>query len=129
MTQQTAACLVIHLDPAEVAAIYPGNAVVAGEPFVQERVVSRQQVEHVPVASDLRLEKEGRFGGHCRLGVFVELHEPLGVRDVALDVADGEPLLHEVGHPAGGTWVGQQAVGLLGQHGRVAQPTRFSPLE
>ena len=47
--QQPAARILGHRDTAEVAAVHVRNAVVLGQPLVDERVVGRQQIEDVAI--------------------------------------------------------------------------------
>ena len=58
MADQPASPVPGERDPAELAAIDVGNAVVAREPLVDERVVRRQQLQHTAVLPQHALEEE-----------------------------------------------------------------------
>src|SRR6187399_2274579 len=67
-------------DAAEPAAVDVMNPVVLGEPFVDERVVGVQQVEHAAILLDDRVEQELDLAAKRDAQVVVEIRIDAGVR-------------------------------------------------
>ena len=102
--------LVGHRHAPEMAPVDVGDAVVARQLFVQERVVSAQQLGQRPILAHLALEEQlGLL--HHRLAQRVV--EGRRVRIQALQVAHFEPLLREVLDEPRRAAIGEQAANLL----------------
>ena len=118
-----------QLDAPEPAAVDAGDAVVPGEPLVDEGVVGVEEVEHAAVVAQGAGEKQGRLVPECLDEVVVEV----GIRHrVALDVlevAQVQPLHGEVVDERPGPQVGEHAPDLLVEDRRIAQPARLRRVE
>ena len=49
LAQQTSPAVIVELHAPEVAAVHIGNAIVARQLFVQERIVGRQQIDDAAI--------------------------------------------------------------------------------
>src|SRR6187455_1920436 len=96
LPEQPEACRVAHAHATELASENAVDAVVASEPFVDERVVAVHQVEDAAVLSQHALEKELGLTLKRLTKVVVEIREQVGVRDDAAKVAQVQPLSGEV---------------------------------
>src|SRR5665213_2879311 len=82
-------------DFAEAAAFHMRDAVVLGEPFVEERVVGAQQVERAPVLADDALEEELGFRTERLPQRVVEVRKVLLHGNRRVEVAQEQPLSSE----------------------------------
>jgi hypothetical protein len=71
---------------------------VTRQPLVDERVVGVHQVEHAAVLAHDALEKELGLALEGLSKVVVEIGEQLGVRHLAFEVAQMQPLSREIAH-------------------------------
>src|SRR5438094_578652 len=118
---QNAAPLVGHRHAAELAADDVRDPVDLGDAFVDERVVRRQQVEHVPIFADDAVEEQLRLAlvGFGELVVEPRKQQRVGVQ--FLDVLQPEPLRREARRQRVGFRIAEHATHLLLQHGRLVQ--------
>ncbi len=121
LAEQARARVILQRHAAEVAARHVRDAVVPREPFVDERVVRRQQLADRPVLTHLAFEKQPRLLLERRPEVVVEGREPRRVRPDARHVAQIEPLLEEVADQRVGAPVREHAPHLPVEHGRLTQ--------
>src|SRR5439155_1559281 len=81
--------------PPELAAVDVRNAVVPGQPFVDERVVGCQQIHHVAVFAHDAVEQELHFAPHRLAQRIVEVGIDQRQRAGALQAAQVQPLPRE----------------------------------
>ena len=86
----------VERDAAEAAAVDVRDAVVLGEPLVEERVVRLEQVEHAAVLAQDALEEQLRLLAERLPQVVVEVGEQPQVRRDRFEVAQVQPLPGEV---------------------------------
>src|SRR6185503_21275577 len=106
----------------EPRAVHTRNAVVPGQPFVDERVVGAQQLHRVAVLSQDVAEEQLRLAAERLAGVVVEVgeHQQVG-RDLRLEIAQLQPLPDEVTHQRVRTVVGDHAPYLRSQYARLTE--------
>ena len=107
--------LVRKRDPAEVAAVHVRNAVVAGQPFVDEGVVGGQQVDHALIVAKLAGDEQLGLALERLPQVVVEHRERVHVGRGGLDVSQVEPLRREVADERGRPVVGEHPLRLSPQ--------------
>ena len=83
-------------DAAESLAVDARDAVVAGQPLVDEGVIRVQQIDHAAIRRKLAVDEELGLAAHRVAQVLVELVEDVGVGRVLADVAQLEPLAGEI---------------------------------
>ena len=99
LAQQPAARRIrVERDAAEAAAVHVRDAVVLGQPLVDERVVRAQQVEHAPVLAHHAFNEQLRLLPERLPQVVVEVRKEPHVRRDRVEVAQVQPLRREVGH-------------------------------
>ena len=98
MSQQSAAEIVLDGDAAELAAVDSGDSVVPGQPFVEERVVGRQKIQHGAVFGQDALEEQLGFVLERLPEVVVEIREIVRVRQDVAHIAQLQPLPGEIAH-------------------------------
>src|SRR4051812_474256 len=92
------AILVIEADTAELRAAYRGDAVVSGQPFIEERIVGPQQLLHVLVLEQDTAQEEVDFGREILAQLGVEFGEELLVPLELVDLEEVEPAEREIRH-------------------------------
>ena len=105
----------------ELAAVDVGDAVMPRQPLVDERVVGIQQIHDAAVFAHDAVEEQRRLFLHRLAKVVVEIGERFQIRSGALEIAQVQPLLGEVGDQRVGSRVRQHPLDLLLEHGRVFQ--------
>ena len=108
-------------DAPEIAPLHVGDAVVLGQPSVQERVIGGQQLEHAAVLTQDAVQKELRFPMEAASQRFVEIGKQELVRFLRFDVAEVQPLRGEVRHHRFRTRIRQHAGDVPLEHHTVLQ--------
>ncbi len=123
LSQQAAAHVELRakLHAAEIAAVDVGDAVVLGQPLIQEGVVGGQQVGHGAIFVHDAVDEQLGLLAHGLAQVVVEIRELRGHRGLRRQSAQAQPLSGEVDHQLIGARVGQHALDLLLQHRRIVQ--------
>ena len=121
MPEQTAARRIRERHAAEAIPVYARDPVVPRQSLVDERVVGAQEIHHAAILAKLVLDEQFRLTLERRAKVLVELRKQLDVGPHVPDVAQLQPLIHEVVDEHRRTWVGDHPPHLLVQHGRVRQ--------
>ena len=84
LSQQSAAEIVVQSDAAELASVNPGDSVMPRQPFVEERIVRRQKIQHAAILVEDALEEQLGLALECLAEVVVEIREIVRVgQDVA----------------------------------------------
>ena len=109
-------------DAAELAAVDVRDAVVLGQPLVDERVVRRQQIGDAAILADDAVEQQLDFAPHRLTQRIVEVGIEQRQRADALQAAQVQPLAREVDRQRLGPRILQHAPDLLLEHGRILQP-------
>ena len=118
LAQQALAHVLIgpQFDPTELRAVDAGDAVVPGEPLVDEGVIRRQQILHAAVFLDDAGEEQFDFAPERLAQRAVEIGEQVHHRLAGGDAADIQPLAGEVPHQRLRTRIGDHAIDLLLQY-------------
>ena len=122
MAQQAAPIRIGHRHAPEARAVDAGDAVVAREPLVDERVVGIEQIEREPVLADDAREEQLGFPAERLAHVVVEVREQQQVRRDLVQIAQLQPLAGERVHQRVGARIGDHAPHLRLEHARRAQP-------
>ena len=112
MSQHPAALVVGVGHPPELPARDPGNAVVPGQPLVDERVVGPVEVEEAAVLLHEVREEQLGLAPHRAGEVLVVVREEVGVRADLVHVLQAEPLRREARAQRFGPGVGEHAQSL-----------------
>ena len=122
MPEQSAAFVLRHRHAAEMRAVDVGNAVVPGQPLVDERVVGGQQLEHRPILAHDAVEEHLGLAPERLPQVVVEVRELVDERRHVAQVAEVQPLRRRSwSTSASRAWIGQHAPHLLLEHRRLTQ--------
>ena len=121
MTEQAAPGPVLQRNAAEVAAAHVGNAVVPGEPLVDEGVVGVQQVEGAATFAKHAGEQQLRLAPEALPQPLAEIGELVLVRLHGGGVAQRQPLPGEVADQGLRARVGEHALDLRLEDRRDAQ--------
>ena len=103
MSQQSAAEIVLDGDAAELAPVDSGDSVVPGQPFVEERIVGRQKIEHGAVFVEDALEEQLGLALERLPQVVVEIREIVRVGQDVAHVPQLQPLPGEIAHQRSAT--------------------------
>ena len=74
-------------DAAESAPVHVGNSVVFCQPFIEERVVRPDQIEHAAILAQHAVEEEFRFLAEGLPQIVVEVPVEGGVRSDGIDIS------------------------------------------
>ena len=129
MTEEAFARLIGDRYAPKVAAIHVRDAIVPGQPLVDERVIRPQEVEDTVILAQLTLEKQPRLSLKRLAEIVVELWERLHIRRHCQHIALVQPLRREVVDECRGATVGQHASHLLFQDRRVVQAPARGDIE
>ena len=129
LSEQAAPRLVGQRHAAEVIAVDVGDAVVARQPFVDERVVGGQQFEQAAILPHDAADEQLRFAAERAPQIVVELGKAPAIRLELRDVAQMQPLAGKVVHERRGPRVRQHPPHLLIQHRRILQPAALGELQ
>ena len=113
----------------ELAAVDVRDAVVSGQPFVDERVVRRQQIDHAAVFTNDAVEEQLHFTPHGLAQRVVEVGIQHRQRAGALQAAQVEPLPGKVDGQRLRSRIAQHAARLLLEHLRILQPSLAGELD
>ena len=119
--QPAAPAVFVQRDTPEAAAIHVRDAVMPGEPFVDERVIRPQQVEDAPILAQDAFEEQFRFLPKGLPKIVVEIRKQTHIRRDRREIAQVQPLRGEVAHQGLGTSVRQHPPHLSFEHRRLAQ--------
>ena len=111
-------------DPAEPVADDARDAVVPGQPLVDEGVIGVEELEHAPVLAEDRLAEPLGLLEHGLAERLVEVGEQLRVGRDVLEAPGLEPLGGEVVHQGPGLLVAEHPADLLRQ---VVAPSQLAP--
>ena len=109
------------VDAAEVAAVDVRDSVVLGQPLVDEGVVGVQQIDDAAVFVHDAVDEHLGFLAHGLAQVVVEIGKQRDGRSLALQAAQVQPLAGEVSDQFLRARIGEHALHLLFEHGRVVQ--------
>ena len=123
LSQKSAPIFIGDRHSPEPAAVYVWNAVVAGQSFVDEGVVRRQQFEDAAVLAQDAAEKELRFSPHRLAQAVFEIGEEKALRLQRSQVAQVEPLSGEVGDECVRARIREHPSHLLLEHVRIPEPS------
>ena len=129
MAQDSTAHLVRVIDQPELAPGDPGDAVVAGQPLVQEGVVGRVEFEQAPVLAQKVPEEELRLADEVVAQLSREVRVEVRLGDVVLGVLKPEPLRGEPGGERLGAGIGEHPTDLVLEHPGVGEPCAGGELE
>ena len=122
MAQQPAARAVVAVrDAPEVGPEHIPNPIVAGQTFVDERIVRAQQIENAAVLAEDAFKKELRFTLEVLRQAQIEIREQSRARSLGLHVAQIQPLCGEVARQRLRASVSQHPVHLLFEHRRILE--------
>ncbi len=121
LSEQAVPVRVLQLDAAELDAVNALDPVVLGQALIQEGVVRTQQVGDAPIVPHLTFDQELGLFRKGMAQVLVEIRIGRRVRRYPRDVAQEQPLAGEVLHQRLRAWIGQHALDLRLQDGRVGQ--------
>ena len=99
MPKDSAAVLTQHgvqCDPPEVAAIDIWNTVVRGQPLVDKREISPQQIQHTAVVTNQAADEKFRLLLKRLTKIFIEIWKCDGIGDNSIQVPQIEPLASEI---------------------------------
>ena len=108
-------------DAAEVTAVDVRNAVVLRQPFVDERVVGAQQIQHAAILAEDAVEEQLGFLPERLTEIVVEVRKQSHVRRDRREVAQVQPLRGEVVHERARPRVGEHPPRLPLEHGRLVE--------
>ena len=112
----------------ELVADDAGDAVVAGEPFVHERVIGGEQIPHGPVFADDVAEEEVGFAEHRRLELLVEVRVEPHVGIDLVQVLQPQPLRGKARGEDVRAAIAEHPPDLLFEDGGRGQAARFRQL-
>jgi hypothetical protein len=105
------------------------NAVVLGQPLVEERVIRAQKVEHAAILAQDAVDEELCLAAKRLPEVFVEIREQAHVGSHRVEIPQMQPLRREVVHQRARAAVGEHATDLPLQDCRLAQPSGAGQIE
>ena len=105
----------------EVTAVHVREAVEFRQPFIDERVVRRQELHQRPIVPHLALEEHLGLGNKGLAQVFVEIRKHPRIRLHHPHVAQLQPLAREIAHQRRRAAVGEHPPDLLFQDLRIFQ--------
>jgi hypothetical protein len=114
---------VVEADAAEEAALNIRDAVVFGKAFVEEGVVSRQQLENASIALQNACHEQLSFADECGTQRFVIVRIKKDIRFFGCDIPQKQPLRREVGHHRSGARVREHTRDLCIQNLCFAKPS------
>jgi len=125
LAEQTAAVGINELHPPELRAVDAREAVVPGEPLVDEGVVRAQKLQSAAVFAQNISEEQLGLLAKSLADVVVEIgeHQQVG-NDLCLQIAQLQPLAREIFDQGAGAFIRKHARHLPGEHARRAQPPR-----
>ena len=94
-----------------------------GQPFVDERVVRAQQIEHAPIFAEDAVDEEFGFLAERLTKIVIEVRIIAHIGADRLQVAQPEPLSGEVTREIVRARIGEHAAGLFLEHVRPVQLT------
>ena len=121
MSQQPTTQPTVERDAAKVITVDIWNAVVTGQPLIQECVVGRQQFHHIAIVTQLTLDEKFGLAQERLAQVVVELGKRIGVRRHRAQVAQIQPLSGKVFDQGRRPRIGQHPPHLATQHIRFTQ--------
>ncbi len=121
MPENPAPILVGERDAAEISTRDVRDAVDLGDPLVHERVVRREQVQHVAVFAHDAVEQQFGFPLVGLRELVVERREQQGVGMNLLDVLQPQPLRREPGRHRLAARVGEHPADLFFENRRSVQ--------
>ncbi len=124
MAKDAAPAIVGLLDAPEVRAPYVRDAVVLREPLVHERIVRGQQLEHAAIFFQNAAGKELGLAPEALAQIFVEIELALGIGQHRREVAQEQPLPHEIPDERVGARIGEHAAHVPLEDSRVPQFAR-----
>ena len=83
-------------DAAESAPVHVGNSIVFRQPFIEERVVRPDQIEHAAILAQHAVEEEFGFLPEGLPQVVIEVAINRVVRSDGIDIAQPQPLSGEI---------------------------------
>ena len=120
---------IVECDAPELRSHDRGDAIVPREPFVEERVVGREQVADVSIVRQHARDERLELDGHIPPQQLVEGGKQIRIGLHLRELVRIQPLDREVAHQARGARVVQHPKRLGSEHGWVAQPARSRNLE
>ena len=122
LAEQSPPLFLTKRDAPEPAAVHAGNAVMPREPFVDERVVGADEIQHAAIFTERARQKQPRLLFEGLQQAVVEVRIRIGIDDDLADAAEVQPLGGEVvDERARGARVGQHAPHLLLERRRLRQ--------
>ena len=121
MPEQAAPILVAHRHAPELGAVNARDAVVLGEPLIDEGVVRIQQLADALVFAQHALDQELGLLPQRVAQIVVEIRERRRIRLDTRDVAQEQPLPGEIRHERLRARIGEHALHLRFEHGFVLQ--------
>ena len=91
-----------------------------GKPFVDIRVVGREEIHDAAILAKLAFDEQLGFSRQGHAQAFVELWLCNGVREGLTNISQHQPLSGEVVHQGLGAGIGQHPTDLLLQHNGVS---------
>src|SRR5262245_43531077 len=123
MSQESFAVLVFYSHSTHLIAIYTGNAVVPGEAFVHERIISIQKSHRTAVLEGYAFKKHFRLALHRLSQIVIKIGKDIIDRILGLEISQVQPLSCEVRPQSSRTFVGKHPLDLSLQHCRLFQPS------
>ena len=111
----------IQVHAPELAAVDIRNAVVPGEPLVDERIVRGQQIEHIAILADDAVEEQFDFTAHGAAQRIVEVGIDHRQRTHAVHPAQVQPLPGEIDRQRFGARIREHAPDLPFEDRRIFQ--------
>ena len=130
MPEQAAAVILVgELHAAEMTAVHVADAVVPGQPLVEEAVMGREQLGDAVIPAHLIVEELLGLGDERGTQVVVPVREGVGVGLRQLDVPQEQPLRREVRDEGPGPLVGDHPAHLLIEDRRLLQLALLGQLQ
>ena len=130
LPQQPAAIGIGELHAAELRAVNALDAVMPGEPLVDEGVVRVQELKSAAVFAQNVAEEHLGLGAESLADVVVEIGEHQQIRnDLRLQVAELQPLPGEIVYQGVRAVIREHAVHLSGEHFGFPKPPRCGRIE
>ena len=121
MTQQAAPAVIGILNAAKGLTSHTVDAIVVGQPLVEEGVICCVQLEDRAILTDQVGEEKLGFRPHGVSQLLVVVGEPVGIRVNLVEILKAQPLSGESGSERLGAGVGEHAPDLLLKHTLIGQ--------
>ena len=129
MTEDAATLRTGELHSPELRTGDTWDAVVAGQPVIQKRIIGVQELRHRLVLAQQVLKEQARFGFHGIAEIRTPIGELLGVGLDAVQVPRLEPLPGKIVGEGRGARIGQETFDLSVQHSGRGELAGFGQRE